>query len=115
MSDYKEYILLNENENKFLKVDLFYDLGGINYFTGSVNRRGIYIGFRVVEKGDNWEKFTLFGSDNTDFKVCLKELNRLNNKLLLKYYDLLKTNKDLLFNLWKENKILQIKKLFEVV
>lgn len=115
MSDYKEYILLNESENKFLKIDLFYELGGMSYFTNNVNRRGVYIGFRVVEKGEGWERFTLLGDNNTDFKICLKELTRLNNKLLLRYYELLKTNKDLLFNLWKENKILQIKELFEVV
>lgn len=108
----KEYI--NIQGSDFLKIKIGYELGGYSYFTGKVSKRGIYIYLQEVEKGNGWEKFTLLGKSN-DYKILLKELKRQNNKDMEFYANIMRTNKDLIYKLWCENKGNEIKDLFKVV
>ena len=69
-----------EGTNKELKVEVFYDKGGMNHFTSTVNRRGYYVSARVVEvKKDNdcvIESFMLFSG----LKKLLFEVKRQSEK-----------------------------------
>lgn len=80
----KKYIKLPEGENKFLKVEVDYSLGGMNYFNGQTARRGVYLFLRAVEvndeRGYRTESFMMFG-EKKDGKRLLKETGRDNKKL----------------------------------
>jgi hypothetical protein len=61
---------------------LFYSLGGINYFSGENNRRGIYLSVTPVTLSDNGgftsESSVMFSG----LKMLLKELKRFSKKEL---------------------------------
>jgi hypothetical protein len=61
-----------------IEVRLDYDLGGMNYFTGSVEPRGIYLCATPVTKSEGWRSFTAFAGT----KVLYKELKRFSQKVL---------------------------------
>lgn len=64
------------------KVQLFYSLGGINYFSGDHNRRGIYLSVTPVTLSDRdgfaFESSIMFSG----LKMLLKELTRFSRKEL---------------------------------
>lgn len=71
----KEY--LNTNKDKtFLKCELYYSLGGMNYFTGRTEARGYYVSVSPVERGDGWESYTAFSG----WKKCVVECARKGKK-----------------------------------
>jgi len=64
-----------------LKVELYYDLGGANYFTGGVEARGLKLSVSPVnreerENGVVIESYTAFSG----FKKVVKEMARFNQK-----------------------------------
>ena len=69
-----------EGTNKELKVEVFYDKGGMNHFTSTVKRRGYYVSARVVEvkKEDGYvmESFMMFGG----LKRLLLEVKKQSKK-----------------------------------
>ena len=71
----KEY--LNTNKDKtFLKCELYYSLGGMNYFTGRTEARGYYVSVSPVERGGGWERYTAFSG----WKKCVVECARKGKK-----------------------------------
>jgi len=84
----KIYIKL-EGENKFLKVSLDYEKGGMNYFHGGTDARGIKLHFTQIERikrdGYNMETFYV-GCSTNGFKAVVKRTKRLNTKQLNKYF-----------------------------
>ena len=68
-----------QSSGKTMEVEVFYSLGGINYFTGSTSRRGVYVCITPVELGERMRSFTLLG-DNSGMKMLLEELPRKNAK-----------------------------------
>jgi hypothetical protein len=70
----KRYIHIEDN--KYLKIQVYYDLGGMNYFTGKQESRGYYLSVSPVEKGDGWESFTAFNG----IKKCILTVNRKSKK-----------------------------------
>jgi len=74
-------VLPNDKNITHLKVELYYDLGGANYFSGSVEARGIKLSVSPVqreERNDNIvvESYTAFSG----FKKLVKEMARYNKK-----------------------------------
>lgn len=64
-----------------LKISVRYDKGGINYFTGQSERRGIYVHFKPVHRGGMFETTTLLGSNKeSGFKVFVRDLGRKSQK-----------------------------------
>lgn len=65
-----------------IKYDVFYDLGGMNYFNGQRNRRGYYISVRSVTRterdGYSTESFGMF--DGTKYFISPGELKRNSTK-----------------------------------
>ena len=71
----------DESYNKDLKIELYYHLGGMNYFTGSGEKRGFYLSVTPVERtkyegGITSESYTAF----TGTKVCVLETSRYSKK-----------------------------------
>ena len=78
----KELPILNHKAN-ILKVKLYYSKGGMNYFTGSNERRGLYLSVSPVTRsqhdwGGRSESYTAFSG----VKKCVKEMARFNQKQL---------------------------------
>ena len=71
----KEYLDTNK-EKTFLKCELYYSLGGMNYFTGRTEARGYYVSVSPVERGDGWESYTAFSGR----KKCVVECARKGKK-----------------------------------
>ena len=57
----KKYIEIEPANNaNALKIEVYYNLGGINYFTGRVDERGYYISVTPVERARGMESFVAF-------------------------------------------------------
>lgn len=67
-----------KDTNKQLDVELYYSKGGMNYFTGNVLKRGIYISVIPYEISDNFRTSTAFSG----ICDCVKELKRFSQKEL---------------------------------
>ena len=83
MQERKEYIPIESEKANHLKVELYYDKGGMNYFTGGTERRGLYLSVSPVtltkyEGGGSSEGYIAF----TGTKKLVKELKRFSNKAL---------------------------------
>lgn len=69
-----------EGQNKYLKIELYYSLGGMNYFTSRVEPRGYYISAEPIERtelegGCTMESYTAFSG----LKKCILECKRQSN------------------------------------
>lgn len=74
----KKYIDIknpNHNANK-IKIELYYHLGGYNYFTYKEEKRGYYISVTPVLHEGYFETVTAF----TGIKQCIKEVTRKSEK-----------------------------------
>ena len=70
-----------EGSNKELKIEVYYDKGGMNYFNSKNEPRGYWLSMRQVEverqeRGIVVESFGLFSGA----KMFLKEVNRKSQK-----------------------------------
>lgn len=74
----KKYIPITNatREANFLKIEFYYNLGGMNYFTGRPENRGYYISVSPVYKNGITESYTSF----TGAKQCLKAVPRKSEK-----------------------------------
>jgi len=68
------------NQGKVIEVKIAYDIGGMNYFTGSVEKRGYYLHatpMDVVKSGDYVTKtMTAFSG----YKILVLEVKRKSKK-----------------------------------
>lgn len=67
-----------DKENKVIRIEVYYRIGGMNYFTSNVEPRGYYLGVTPIEKGDRFEGFTAFSG----YKMLLEEAKRFSQKVL---------------------------------
>lgn len=74
----KKYIpILNATKAaNFLKIEVYYSLGGMNYFTGRAENRGYYISVSPVYRNGITESYTSF----TGIKHCLSTVSRKSEK-----------------------------------
>ena len=73
-----------------LKAEIYYSLGGMNYFTSKVERRGYYMSIMPVESSNRhgcvMESYTAF----TGLKQCVFEVSRKSQKKMneaIDYFD----------------------------
>ena len=77
-----KYLKVQENPASVtdLKIELYYDLGGMNYFTGRVENRGYYLSVtpveRCVSRGYTSECYTAFSG----IKQLVKVVKRKSQK-----------------------------------
>lgn len=79
-------------ESSFTHVDVevYYNKGGMNYFTGSVERRGYYLSIQPLTKYNNGYSYTAF----TGVKQLVREAGRFSSKVLAEFvvdYDMMNT------------------------
>lgn len=71
------FIPLKENgKATHLKIEVYYKLGGVNYFTYQNEERGYYISVTPVQRGNGFESFRAF----TGIKECFIPCNRQSKK-----------------------------------
>ena len=74
-----KFVYRDVPEGESVKVEIYYTKGGINYFSGGTNRRGIYLSVRKtkLEKTTfgTTESFDMFGSKD-EVKFLVAELRR---------------------------------------
>jgi len=79
MKDKKIYLELENNSTAtHLKVSIYYSLGGMNYFSGNSEERGIYVSVSPVKRELKWESTTAFSG----VKELVKPLKRFSQKIL---------------------------------
>lgn len=76
----KDYPLVEKGTEpggtRVIEARVYYHLGGMNYFSGSTEPRGYYLGCTPIEKGPDFTKFTGFSG----IKVLIKTVNRKSPK-----------------------------------
>lgn len=83
---YKEY---KEKDNKDFKVQLYYNLGGTNYYSGREEKRGYYIGVTPVHLEDNGHYIIETSVAWTGIKDCILEVKRKSSKAEKQAMDLM--------------------------
>lgn len=73
---YKRYIKANGHKVNYLECEVYYSLGGINYFTYETEKRGYYLRVCPVDKSENMIGFVAFSG----IKKLLVEVARKNKK-----------------------------------
>lgn len=77
----KEKYIKTTKPNTYIKVEVFYSLGGINYFNYKIEPRGYYLSAKEVERTDRGgyvsESYAVFGNG---LKILLKEVKRQSKK-----------------------------------
>lgn len=76
MAIWKKYIPVEGGKNEFLKCELAYSLGGMNYFTYKNEPRGYYLSVSPVEKSGCMESYVAFSG----VKKLLLEVKRKSPK-----------------------------------
>lgn len=79
MVTYEKYVKIAENNHdkcNYIKIYLLYDIGGMNYFTGRIKKRGYYLTVVPVEKGNGCESVTAFSG----VIECIEECKRQSKK-----------------------------------
>lgn len=66
---------LGIRENK-MKTEIYYNIGGYNYFTGEKTQRGYYVSVGPVEQTEVYESVVAFSS----YCFCLFKVNRKSKK-----------------------------------
>lgn len=61
-----------------LQIEVYYTLGGPNYFHGGVTKRGIWISFTPMTRWDGGKSLII--GDDRGRRILLEELSRKNNK-----------------------------------
>lgn len=59
-----------------IEIELFYSKGGMNYFTNSNERRGLYLSVQPVTISQNSKGYTIF----TGVKQFVKEMQKFSQK-----------------------------------
>ncbi len=69
-------------ENNFLQLEIYYSLGGINYFTYEKEPRGFYLSIKSVkiEQKDGYRSVTSLPFNN--YKMFVKETKRFSRKTM---------------------------------
>ena len=70
---------MNSKEN-YLKISVFYDLGGHSYFTGKINKRGYYVSVQPVERSEREYGFAESCAMFAGYKHLLKEVSKQSKK-----------------------------------
>jgi len=72
---------VSEGNCTHVDVEVYYDKGGHNYFTGNLERRGYYLSVQPLSKGDRSYSYTAF----TGVKQLVREAGRYSSKVLSEF------------------------------
>ena len=101
----------NYNE---LKIEVDYTLGGMNYFSGNINKRGYKLYLTPCSRATGFMQTTLMGStEESGFYILLEEVTRLNKKRQEHWWSVVEPLTDRIAELYSERKFQEIFKLFD--
>ena len=64
-----------------LKINIDYQKGGYNYFSGNLNESGVYTYITPIHRGNGFCSQSILGDQHScGYKIFLKELNRKSQK-----------------------------------
>jgi len=91
---YKGYFPLNEKIDRYkdIEIEVYYSLGGINYFSGTTNPRGYKVGFKPCNCDDSGTvEYTMMSGDSKvdGGYVTIEAADRYNSKRLLQLAELI--------------------------
>ena len=111
-----EILIQLEKENEYLALETRYQLGGINWGTGNLEKRGIYLNFtkQTIEQRDGYTstQTSLYAPGN--YKIFIKELSRKSDKQLLAFHNYVKSIQEELFVAWKDDNHEEIFRLINI-
>ena len=98
----KKYLPLEPNSSAtHLKVEIYYSKGGANYFTGTNEKRGIYLSVSPVTRGENSESYIGFSG----IKKHLVDMARFSQKTFDNFVVTPETEKELIDYVCAKNAI----------
>lgn len=101
----------NYNE---LKIEVDYTLGGMNYFSGNVNKRGYKLYLTPCSRGNGFMQTTMMGStEESGFYILLEEVTRFNKKRQDYWWSVVEPLVDEIADLYAEKRFQEIFKLFD--
>lgn len=101
----------NYNE---LKIEVDYTLGGMNYFSGNVNKRGYKLYLTPCSRGNGFMQTTMMGpTEESGFYILLEEVTRLNKKRQDYWWSVVEPLVDEIADLYAEKRFQEIFKLFD--
>lgn len=92
---------VKEGRATHVDIQLYYSIGGMNYFTGNNETRGLYVSASPYTKNSFSKSFTAFSG----VKQLVKEMKRFNKKTLDEFILDEKLVDDLLNNVLEKNNI----------
>ena len=102
----------NYNE---LKIEVDYTLGGMNYFSGNINKRGYKLYLTPCSRAGGIISTTLMGStEESGFYILLEEVTRLNKKRQEHWWSVVEPLTDRIAELYAERKFQEIRELFDI-
>ena len=111
-----EILIQLEKENEYLALETRYQLGGQNWGTGNLEKRGIYLNFtkQTIEQRDGYTstQTSLYAPGN--YKIFIKELTRKSDKQMTLFHEYIKSIKDDLFKAWKDDNTEEIFRLIRI-
>lgn len=106
MIEVKEGKYRDNKIGKVYEVEVYYSLGGMNYISGSVNRRGVYLSITPKDVGEKTTSYVLLGDPNkSGMRMFVQELQRKNQKILQEWYEKVKPIVDDMIKIAKEQGI----------
>ena len=98
---------INAGRYSQLKIEVNYTLGGMNYFSGNVNKRGYKLYLTPCDcHADGFMSQTLLGADEHEsgFYILLEEVTRMNQKRLKYWQDKIEPLADEIADLYSEKR-----------
>jgi len=84
----------------WMKIEILYSLGGMNYFSGRNEPRGYSVAFITAEIGENFEKYAPMSDEN--FRIFVKEVKRKSSKTERELIEYVGSIIDELFELYEK-------------
>lgn len=104
----KKYFATDKfGDRNFIKVELSYSKGGLNYWTYKHDERGLYIHVKPVERSADglMEGFTISGQASDGYRACLQQLGRKNDKALASLWEKIVSGAEEIARLFEAGKI----------
>jgi hypothetical protein len=94
----KTYVPMGADSPEEMEIEVYYSLGGHNYWTGDTNRRGIYLSFWPVTRQKTEDRrigtVTRTVGDDRGRRMLLLEQKRRNDKHGYQWAQFVKNNLD---------------------
>lgn len=108
--------MINIKDNEYLEIDVMQQSGGMNYFNGKTERRGVYVTFikTTFTTNDGYTTRKFMPMANNNFKILAIENMRKSKKQLDLVHSIVQSNKDKLYQLWQEKDIESITNILRI-